>query len=70
MLEVLKVTIYPNKEQQLALAKNLGCCRFVCNYYLNKTNTQYQKPGKGLSYCDIAKDLTQLKKLDSLSNLS
>ncbi len=63
MLDVLKVRIYPNKEQQEALAKSFGCSRFVFNYYLNKTNTQYQETGKGMSYCDMAKDLTQLKKL-------
>ncbi|MFB2878521.1 RNA-guided endonuclease InsQ/TnpB family protein [Floridanema aerugineum] len=63
MLKVLKVRIYPNKEQQITLAQNFGCCRFVWNYYLNKTNTQYEQTGKGLSYCDMAKDLTQLKKV-------
>ncbi|XWK90769.1 MAG: RNA-guided endonuclease TnpB family protein [Phormidium sp.] len=62
MLTALKVRLYPNKEQQIALIQNFGCCRFVWNYYLNKSNTQYQETGKGLSYCDMAKDLTQLKK--------
>jgi len=62
MLNVLKVRIYPNQEQQIALAKNFGCCRFVWNYYLHKTDAQYKETGKGLSYCDMAKDLTQLKK--------
>ena len=63
MLDTLKVRIYPNKEQREALAKSFGCSRFVFNYYLNKTNNQYQETGKGMSYCDMAKDLTQLKKL-------
>ncbi len=63
MLDTLKVRIYPNKEQEKALAKSFGCSRFVWNYYLNKTNNQYQETGKGMSYCDMAKDLTQLKKL-------
>ncbi|SKB14640.1 transposase [Planktothrix sp. PCC 11201] len=63
MLNVLKVRLYPNKEQEVALAKNFGCCRFVWNYYLEKTNNQYQETGKGLNYCEMAKDLTQLKKL-------
>jgi putative transposase len=63
MLNVLKVRIYPNSEQELALAKNFGCCRFVWNYYLDKTNTQYEETGKGMTYCQMAKDLTQLKKL-------
>ena len=62
MLTALKVRIYPNKEQQIALAKNFGCCRFVRNYYLDKSNTQYKETGKGMSYGDMAKDLTQLKK--------
>jgi putative transposase len=62
MLNVLKVRIYPNQEQQIALAKNFGCCRFVWNYYLHKTEAQYKETGKALSYCDMAKDLTQLKK--------
>lgn len=67
MLDVLKVRIYPNQEQQIALTQNFGCCRFVWNYYLNKTDTQYEETGKGLSYCDMAKDLTQLKKLSGYS---
>jgi putative transposase len=64
MLNALKVRLYPNKKQQISLAKNFGCCRFVWNYYLNKTNTLHEETGKGLSYCDMAKDLTQLKKVE------
>ncbi|MDJ0508002.1 MAG: RNA-guided endonuclease TnpB family protein [Crocosphaera sp.] len=62
MLDVLKVRIYPNPQQKLALVRNLGCARFVYNYYLNKTNNQYLQTGKGMKYCQMAKDLTQLKK--------
>ena len=62
MLDVLKVRLYPNKEQQTALAKNFGCCRFVWNYYLEKTNVQYNETGKGLNYNEMAAYLTQLKK--------
>ncbi len=63
MLDVLKVRIYPNKEQGISLAKSFGCSRFVWNFYLNKTNAQYQETGKGMTYCQMAKDLTQLKKV-------
>jgi putative transposase len=63
MLDVLKVRIYPNKGQEISLAKSFGCSRFVWNFYLNKTNTQYEETGKGMTYCQMAKDLTQLKKL-------
>lgn len=64
MLDVLKVRLYPSKEQETSLAKSFGCSRFVWNFYLNKTNTQYQETGKGMTYCQMAKDLTQLKKQD------
>lgn len=63
MLDVLRVKIYPNSLQEIALAKSFGCSRFVWNHYLDQTNTQYQETGKGISYCEMAKDLTQLKKL-------
>jgi putative transposase len=63
MLNVLKARIYPNQQQEIALNRNLGCARFVWNYYLNKTKNQYQEIGKGMTYCQMAKDLTQLKKL-------
>ncbi|HBK21678.1 MAG TPA: transposase, partial [Planktothrix sp. UBA10369] len=63
MFNVLKVRLYPNKEQEVALVKSFGCCRLVWNYYLEKTNNQYKETGKGLNYCEMAKDLTQLKKL-------
>jgi putative transposase len=62
MLDVLKVRIYLSTEQEIALAKNFGCSRFVWNFYLNKTNTQYQETGKGMIYCQMAKHLTQLKR--------
>ncbi|MEH2170196.1 MAG: RNA-guided endonuclease TnpB family protein [Nostoc sp.] len=63
ILDVLKLRIYPNQEQEISLAKSFGCSRFVWNFYLNKTNTQYEETGKGMTYCQMAKDLTQLKKL-------
>ena len=62
MLNVLKVRIYPNQQQKIALTKNLGCARFVWNYYLNKTNNQYQETGFGMTYCQMAKDLTSTEK--------
>jgi len=31
-----KFRIYPNKDQEILLAKHFGANRFVFNYYLNK----------------------------------
>jgi len=30
--------IYPNDEQKLQLNKTFGCCRYVFNYYLDRSN--------------------------------
>lgn len=35
MYKAYKFKLYPNKEQQLLINKNMGCSRFVYNYYLN-----------------------------------
>ena len=70
MLDLLKVRIYPNQQQEIALNRNLGSARFVWNYYLIKTNNQYLETGKGMTYCQMAKDLTQLKKLSDYEWLS
>jgi putative transposase len=57
-----KFRIYPNKEQEILLAKHFGAYRFVFNYYLNKRKESYLEDKKSLNYYDNANDLTQLKK--------
>jgi putative transposase len=57
-----KFRIYPNKEQEILLAKHFGACRFVFNHYLNKRKETYIENKKSLNYYDNANDLTQLKK--------
>ena len=57
-----KFRIYPNKEQEILLAKHFGACRFVFNHYLNKRKETYIEDKKSLNYYDNANDLTQLKK--------
>lgn len=59
-----KFRIYPNKEQEILLAKHFGACRFVFNHYLNKRKETYLEDKKSLNYYDNANDLTQLKKND------
>jgi putative transposase len=56
-----KFRIYPNKEQEILLAKHFGACRFVFNHYLNKRKETYLEDKKSLNYYDNANDLTQLK---------
>ncbi len=57
-----KIRIYPNNEQQVLIAKTIGCSRFVFNYFLNKWDNTYKETGKGLSYNACSAELTQLKK--------
>lgn len=60
MLKAFKYRLYPNKEQQTQIDKNLGCCRFVYNYYLAKKIDSYKNNIKFSNY-DCIKDLVNLK---------
>ena len=57
-----KFRIYPNKAQEILIAKTLGCSRFVFNYFLNKWNETYKDTGKGMTYASCSSELTNLKK--------
>ncbi|MDV6378603.1 IS200/IS605 family element RNA-guided endonuclease TnpB [Sporosarcina sp. GW1-11] len=54
--------MYPNKEQEVLIAKTIGCSRFVFNHFLSKWNDAYKKTGKGLTYSTCSSQLPQLKK--------
>ncbi|VXD22198.1 transposase [Planktothrix serta PCC 8927] len=62
MFQAYKYRIYPNTEQQIALAKSFGCCRWYWNYALNLCQETYKTTGKGLSRPAIQGLLPQLKK--------
>lgn len=57
-----KFRIYPNKEQEILIAKTIGCSRFVFNHFLAKWDNTYKETGKGLTYNSCSAQLTQLKK--------
>lgn len=62
MEKAYKYRIYPNKEQQILIAKTFGCCRFVYNYYLNKRIQAYKENKTSLNYYDCTNNLKDLKK--------
>ncbi len=70
MLKVVKVRIYPNSSQKLALAKAFGICRWLWNYFLNLMNETYKETGKGLSGYDVKKLIPDLKKQEETTWLS
>ncbi|KGA97290.1 transposase [Alkalihalobacillus alcalophilus ATCC 27647 = CGMCC 1.3604] len=57
-----KFRLYPSKEQEIFIAKTIGCSRFVFNRFLGQWNDTYQETGKGLTYNACSAELTQLKK--------
>ena len=57
-----KFRIYPTKEQEILIAKTIGCSRFVFNRFLGRWNDTYKETGKGLTYHSCSAKLTKLKK--------
>ena len=62
MYKAYKYRIYPNTEQEIALAKSFGCCRWFWNYSLNLCQETYKATGKGLTRRVIQGLLPRLKK--------
>ena len=56
-----KFRLYPNKEQEIKLAKTFGCVRFVYNTYLAKRIELYKTEQKSMNYNVCSADLTKLK---------
>ncbi|RST60005.1 transposase, partial [Siminovitchia terrae] len=57
-----KFRIYPNKKQEILIAKTMGCSRFVFNHFLAKWKDAYKETSKGLTYNSCSAELPQLKK--------
>jgi putative transposase len=56
-----KFRLYPNKKQEIQLAKTFGSCRFVYNTYLAKRIELYKTEQKTMNYNACSADLTKLK---------
>jgi len=56
-----KFRIYPTKEQEILIAKTIGCSRFIFNHFLAKWNEMHKTTGKGLSYGSCSKEIPSLK---------
>ena len=62
MLKVIKIRIYPNKEQTQFIMKQLGCCRFVYNNCLAYRKSSYENENKTVSSSESIGYIVQLKK--------
>lgn len=55
MLKAIKVRIYPNKEQEVYISKQLGCCRFVYNSCLSFRKNEYENSQRSVSFSETDK---------------
>lgn len=55
MLRAIKVRLYPNKEQEQALNKTLGCYRFIYNHMLALKQEAYKIDKTNLGLCELSK---------------
>ena len=75
MLKAYKYRIYPNKGQEIQIAKTFGCCRFVYNYMLAYRKDSYEQEKKSVSktecnnYCnrELKKTYEWLKEVDKFA---
>ena len=70
MLKSIKIRIYPDSVQKQFIYKQLGCCRFIYNKLLDYKMTQYKKNKQNISWSQLGKYLTNLKKQDEYSFLN
>jgi putative transposase len=61
-MRVVKVRLYPNKEQIAALEKNLGCARWFYNELIVISQKKYQRTGKGLNSYSMQSYIGKLRK--------
>jgi len=67
--KAVKLRLYPNKQQEEYLRKNIGCSRFVYNYFLDKKKKIYEETKENFSRFDCTKELTGMKKQEEYSFL-
>lgn len=61
-MKLLKIRLYPTKEQEILFYKHIGCQRYIYNWALNLNNELYKKDKKKYSSTVLGKMLTQYKK--------
>ena len=67
MLRTYEYRIYPNKSQEVQIAKQFGCCRVVYNKTLALRKETYETTQKHLSKYDLVKEVTKWKEQDEFS---
>ncbi|ACK71075.1 transposase, IS605 OrfB family [Gloeothece citriformis PCC 7424] len=60
--KAFKVTLIPNRTQEVLISKTIGCARYVYNRFLARRKELYESEKKTLTYTGCSQELTQLKK--------
>lgn len=70
MIKSIKVMLLPNNFQKTRLHQHAGAARFLYNWALAKEEENYEAGGKFISYYELAKELTEIKKTDEYAWLN
>lgn len=70
LVKAYKYRIYPNKTQEVLLAKHFGCVRFIYNWGLERKIKYYSETKKSISCYTLQADLPKLKKAEETKWLS
>ena len=70
MIKSIKVMLLPNNVQRTRLFQHAGAARFMYNWALGREEENYEAGGKFISYYELAKELTELKRTDEYAWLN
>ena len=56
-----KIRIYPNSEQEAQIERTFSACRFVWNYFLERTSKSYKRRKEHISKFEMMRMLTEMK---------
>lgn len=62
MIRAYKYKLRPTMKQQKMLSQAFGNARFIYNWGFERKKTEWEQNKKNVSYLDLAKELTLLKK--------
>lgn len=70
MIKSMKVMLLPNNVQKTRLFQHAGAARFLYNWALAKEEENYKAGGKFISFYDLSKELTKIKRMDEYAWLN
>ena len=65
----IKSRIYPTEDQKVFLKKQFGCCRFIYNYLLIRSEKAYRRRNESISTYEAKKFISPLKNTSRYSFL-